>query len=99
MQYCSEGDLQKLIESQPDGLSSFEFSQFFHHLVSAVKHLHEKCIIHRDIKPANIMISEPHEVKKVHGAKNTWLKQAQKPKKVQKGKRAQKPERYKKENW
>lgn len=58
MQYCSEGDLQKLIDSQPDGLSSFEFSQLFHHLVSAVKHLHEKCIVHRDIKPANIMISK-----------------------------------------
>ena len=32
--------------------------QLAEQLLSAVKHIHERCWLHRDLKPGNIMISE-----------------------------------------
>lgn len=57
MEYCDGGNLQKLINSKPNGLGSSEFLRICHDLVSAVKHLREKNLVHRDIKPLNILIS------------------------------------------
>lgn len=58
MEYCCEGDLSKIIDSQPDGLNSSEFFRFCGQFFNALKHLNQKSIVHRDIKPANIMVSQ-----------------------------------------
>lgn len=56
MEYCSGGNLQDLIDSRTNGLSSSEFPDFFQSLVAAIKHLREMNIIHRDMKPSNILL-------------------------------------------
>lgn len=67
MEYCTEGCLQQLIDSNPNGISSDEFYTLGGHVVSAMQHLNEINIVHRDIKPANIMISkiDGHSVYKI----------------------------------
>lgn len=61
MEYCDQGNLFDLIESKPNGMTSFEFVRFCKNLVGAMHHLWEKNIIHRDIKPANILVAKTND--------------------------------------
>lgn len=57
MEYCTEGDLQKMIDSKPNGLESVEFASFVQCLMNGLKHLTQMNIVHRDIKPLNIFVA------------------------------------------
>lgn len=56
-EYCSEGNLDELIDSTKNGLPPTEFHDFFVQFIEGLKHLRQKNIVHRDIKPANILVS------------------------------------------
>ncbi|GFT46584.1 inhibitor of nuclear factor kappa-B kinase subunit alpha [Nephila pilipes] len=60
MEYCSNGDLRKLL-SKPEnccGLKEKHVRLIMKHITSAVNYLHSKRIIHRDLKPENIVIQD-----------------------------------------
>ena len=58
LEYATEGELYKMLMSQPGKkFSEAISSNFIFQLIQALKYLHGKKIIHRDIKPENIMIS------------------------------------------
>jgi len=58
LEYATEGELYKMLMSQPSKrFSEAISSNFIFQLIQALKYLHGKKIIHRDIKPENIMIS------------------------------------------
>lgn len=61
MEYCDQGNLFDLIESKPNGMTSFEFIRFCKNIFGAMHHLWEKNIIHRDIKPANILVAKAND--------------------------------------
>lgn len=58
MEYCSGGDLRKLLKRPENvcGLREKEVRTILEHVSKAVAYLHEKSIIHRDLKPENILI-------------------------------------------
>lgn len=56
-EYCSEGDLESLIEQIgpfPEKLAR----TYFHQIISAVEYLHSSNICHLDIKPDNFILDE-----------------------------------------
>lgn len=57
MEYCSEGDLEKFLNVNTNGLPMKELDVFVQHFVNALQHLTEKHIVHRDLKPGNILMS------------------------------------------
>lgn len=57
MEYCPGGNLQTLIDAQPNGLGNVEFLRLTDNLVNAIKHMRQQFLVHRDIKPSNILIS------------------------------------------
>lgn len=66
MEFCSGGNLQEMIDSNPNGLSSTEFFRVCEDLVSAIKYLHKMKLVHRDIKPGNIVISKCCDGKSIY---------------------------------
>lgn len=61
MEYCSNGNLDQLIQRRIQSRSSFTTDQILRtlaHLVMAVMAMHNKNILHRDIKTQNIFITE-----------------------------------------
>ncbi|CAD8201234.1 unnamed protein product [Paramecium pentaurelia] len=59
MEYCLQGDFQKLIEQKGRMKKSFtteEILSILNQLINGYKHLYDLGIIHRDIKPANILL-------------------------------------------
>lgn len=66
MELCSEGNLQQMIDSNPNGLPSSEFFSVCENLVSAIEHLHVMKLVHRDIKPTNIVISKCSNGKSIY---------------------------------
>ncbi|KAL1262988.1 hypothetical protein QQF64_005727 [Cirrhinus molitorella] len=60
MEYCSKGDLRKLL-SKPEnccGLKESEVLALLNDVGSGIQYLHENKIIHRDLKPENIVLQE-----------------------------------------
>ncbi|XP_055309895.1 serine/threonine-protein kinase TBK1-like [Sitodiplosis mosellana] len=53
---CCKGNMQDLIDTNPNGLTSDEFIKFCQNLVDAIQHMHNKNVIHRDVKPTNILL-------------------------------------------
>lgn len=56
MQYCANGNLQQIVDANPNGLQPEVFFDVAKQLVSAVEYLVKKNITHRDIKPENVMV-------------------------------------------
>ncbi|XP_061693563.1 inhibitor of nuclear factor kappa-B kinase subunit alpha-like isoform X1 [Syngnathoides biaculeatus] len=60
MEYCSGGDLRKVL-SKPEnccGLKESEVLTLLRDIGSGIQYLHENKIIHRDLKPENIVLQE-----------------------------------------
>ncbi|TRY99580.1 hypothetical protein DNTS_032889 [Danionella cerebrum] len=60
MEYCSKGDLRKLL-SKPEnccGLKESEVLSLLNDVGSGIQYLHENKIIHRDLKPENIVLQD-----------------------------------------
>uniref|UniRef100_A0A8C5B6J6 Inhibitor of nuclear factor kappa-B kinase subunit alpha n=1 Tax=Gadus morhua TaxID=8049 RepID=A0A8C5B6J6_GADMO len=60
MEYCSRGDLRKLL-SKPEnccGLKESEVLSLLNDVGSGIQYLHENKIIHRDLKPENIVLQD-----------------------------------------
>uniref|UniRef100_A0A673JI57 Inhibitor of nuclear factor kappa-B kinase subunit alpha n=1 Tax=Sinocyclocheilus rhinocerous TaxID=307959 RepID=A0A673JI57_9TELE len=60
MEYCSKGDLRKLL-SKPEnccGLKESEVLALLNDVGSGIQYLHENKIIHRDLKPENIVLQD-----------------------------------------
>lgn len=57
MELC-DGNLQRMVNSNPNGFDKSEFHRVVEHLVAAIGHLHKMQIIHRDIKPGNIVVCQ-----------------------------------------
>ncbi|XP_055937450.1 inhibitor of nuclear factor kappa-B kinase subunit alpha-like [Argiope bruennichi] len=60
MEYCSNGDLRKLLNRPENccGLKEKHVRLIMKHISSAVNYLHSRKIIHRDLKPENIVIQD-----------------------------------------
>lgn len=58
MEYCSKGDLRKVISKTCNGLKEIEVLHFSKDVSSAVEYLHSQRIVHRDLKPENIVLQE-----------------------------------------
>ncbi|XP_011601695.1 inhibitor of nuclear factor kappa-B kinase subunit alpha-like isoform X1 [Takifugu rubripes] len=60
MEYCSRGDLRKLLNKPENccGLKESEVFSLLSDIGSGVQYLHDNKIIHRDIKPENIVLQE-----------------------------------------
>uniref|UniRef100_A0A8C4DI32 Inhibitor of nuclear factor kappa-B kinase subunit alpha n=1 Tax=Dicentrarchus labrax TaxID=13489 RepID=A0A8C4DI32_DICLA len=60
MEYCSRGDLRKML-SKPEnccGLKESEVLSLLNDVGSGIQYLHENKIIHRDLKPENIVLQD-----------------------------------------
>ncbi|XP_056617137.1 inhibitor of nuclear factor kappa-B kinase subunit alpha [Triplophysa dalaica] len=60
MEYCSKGDLRKLL-SKPEnccGLKESEVLALLNDVGSGIQYLHENKIIHRDLKPENVVLQD-----------------------------------------
>lgn len=57
MEYCEQGNLQQMINTNPNGLNSNHFFKLFDSLVSAMTHMYKMNIVHRDLKPDNVVIA------------------------------------------
>ncbi|KAK1166493.1 inhibitor of nuclear factor kappa-B kinase subunit alpha [Acipenser oxyrinchus oxyrinchus] len=60
MEYCSRGDLRKLLNKPENccGLKESEVLSLLSEVGSGIQYLHENRIIHRDLKPENIVLQE-----------------------------------------
>ncbi|KAM3606237.1 uncharacterized protein V6R79_013243 [Siganus canaliculatus] len=60
MEYCSRGDLRKVLNKPENccGLKESEVLSLLSDIGSGVQYLHENKVIHRDIKPENIVLQE-----------------------------------------
>uniref|UniRef100_G3NU71 Inhibitor of nuclear factor kappa-B kinase subunit alpha n=1 Tax=Gasterosteus aculeatus aculeatus TaxID=481459 RepID=G3NU71_GASAC len=60
MEYCSRGDLRKVLNKPENccGLKESEVLSLLSDIGSGIQYLHENKIIHRDLKPENIVLQE-----------------------------------------
>ncbi|TDH01175.1 hypothetical protein EPR50_G00177840 [Perca flavescens] len=60
MEYCSRGDLRKVLNKPENccGLKEGEVLSLLSDIGSGIQYLHENKIIHRDLKPENIVLQE-----------------------------------------
>lgn len=60
MEYCSRGDLRKMLNKPENccGLKESEVLSLLSDIGSGIQYLHENKIIHRDLKPENIVLQE-----------------------------------------
>ncbi|KAF7219864.1 inhibitor of nuclear factor kappa-B kinase subunit alpha-like [Nothobranchius furzeri] len=60
MEYCTRGDLRKMLNKPENccGLKESEVLALLSDIGSGVQYLHENKIIHRDLKPENIVLQE-----------------------------------------
>uniref|UniRef100_A0A3P9JXL6 Inhibitor of nuclear factor kappa-B kinase subunit alpha n=1 Tax=Oryzias latipes TaxID=8090 RepID=A0A3P9JXL6_ORYLA len=60
MEYCSRGDLRKVLHKPENccGLKESEVLSLLKDIGSGIQYLHENKIIHRDLKPENIVLQE-----------------------------------------
>ncbi|ESP04014.1 hypothetical protein LOTGIDRAFT_110348 [Lottia gigantea] len=63
MEYCSGGDLRKVLNSPKNccGVSEYEVRCLAYDISAAVEYLHSNRIIHRDLKPENIVLQPTGE--------------------------------------
>ena len=55
MSYCPHGDLHQQINCGGQ-YTNTDDAKWITQILSALRHVHEHCVIHRDIKPANILL-------------------------------------------
>lgn len=56
LEYASNGELYKLLKSQPSQrFDEVQSSRYMRQMIDALQYLHKKRIIHRDIKPENLL--------------------------------------------
>ncbi|XP_029031829.1 inhibitor of nuclear factor kappa-B kinase subunit alpha-like [Betta splendens] len=67
MEFCSRGDLRKVLNKPENccGLKESEILSLLRDIGSGIQYLHENKIIHRDLKPENIVLQDTGE-KLVH---------------------------------
>ncbi|XP_071768841.1 inhibitor of nuclear factor kappa-B kinase subunit alpha-like [Centroberyx gerrardi] len=60
MEYCSRGDLRKMLNKPENccGLKESEVLSLLSDIGSGIQYLHENKIIHRDLKPENIVLQD-----------------------------------------
>lgn len=60
MEYCSRGDLRKVVNKPENccGLKESEVLSLLSDIGSGIQYLHENKIIHRDLKPENIVLQD-----------------------------------------
>ncbi|XP_013921312.1 PREDICTED: inhibitor of nuclear factor kappa-B kinase subunit alpha [Thamnophis sirtalis] len=60
MEYCSRGDLRKLLNAPENccGLKESQILSVLSDIGSGIQYLHENRIIHRDLKPENIVLQD-----------------------------------------
>uniref|UniRef100_A0A3Q1JN72 Inhibitor of nuclear factor kappa-B kinase subunit alpha n=1 Tax=Anabas testudineus TaxID=64144 RepID=A0A3Q1JN72_ANATE len=60
MEYCSRGDLRKVLNKPENccGLKESEVLSLLNDIGSGIQYLHENKIIHRDLKPENIVLQD-----------------------------------------
>ncbi|XP_053730954.1 inhibitor of nuclear factor kappa-B kinase subunit alpha-like [Synchiropus splendidus] len=60
MEYCSKGDLRKVLNKPENccGLKESEILSLLSDIGSGIQYLHENKIIHRDLKPENIVLQD-----------------------------------------
>ncbi|XP_017268329.1 inhibitor of nuclear factor kappa-B kinase subunit alpha-like [Kryptolebias marmoratus] len=60
MEYCSKGDLRKVLNKPENccGLKESEVLSLLSDMGSGIQYLHENKIIHRDLKPENVVLQE-----------------------------------------
>lgn len=60
MEYCSKGDLRRVLNKPENccGLKESEVLSLLSDIGSGIQYLHENKIIHRDLKPENIVLQE-----------------------------------------
>ncbi|XP_026550115.1 inhibitor of nuclear factor kappa-B kinase subunit alpha-like, partial [Notechis scutatus] len=60
MEYCSRGDLRKLLNAPENccGLKESQVLSVLSDVGSGIQYLHENRIIHRDLKPENIVLQD-----------------------------------------
>ena len=62
-EYCSEGDLFKLIKEHPQGFNEFTACHIMKQLLSVVLYCNKKNIVNRDLRPENIFVERIEERK------------------------------------
>ncbi|KAK9670233.1 hypothetical protein RND81_13G188000 [Saponaria officinalis] len=62
-EYAKLGDLYETVVRNGGRFNEDVSRHYFRHLMSAVKHCHERGVYHRDIKPENLLIDEQWRVK------------------------------------
>lgn len=65
MENCTQS-LDKLLESNSNGLPSDELMVFIEHLFASLKQLRKFRVIHRDLKPGNMLVSRSKNGKNVY---------------------------------
>lgn len=60
MEYCSRGDLRKVLNKPENccGLKESEILSLLNDIGSGIQYLHKNKVIHRDLKPENIVLQE-----------------------------------------
>lgn len=63
MEYCSKGDLRRVLTLPQNccGLREYSVRCLVHDVAAGIEYLHGKKIIHRDLKPENIVLKEIDE--------------------------------------
>ncbi|XP_026550412.1 inhibitor of nuclear factor kappa-B kinase subunit alpha-like, partial [Notechis scutatus] len=75
MEYCSRGDLRKLLNAPENccGLKESQVLSVLSDVGSGIQYLHENRIIHRDLKPENIVLQdEAGKVSETLGGNNDF---------------------------
>ena len=67
-EYCSEGELFKII-SEKKKLTEIQCAYIIYQVLSAIKYCHKLKIMHRDLKPENILIYKHDKVKDYYDVK------------------------------
>ena len=62
-EYCSKGDILKIIIEQEDKFEEQKSNKIFQEIINALDYLHKNNIAHRDIKPENILINDSNSAK------------------------------------
>lgn len=63
MEYCSQGSLDKWMETQPKPISEIVILKVFVQSIDGLYVLHNNGFVHGDIKPQNLLLNNENEVK------------------------------------